>query len=134
MSESNGFATRELLLAKKPRKFKEVDTPNRGRVRVRSFTERELQDVQSANTNKNGSINIEKSKDSRLRAIVAALVDHEDNLLLTNHDIPALRGWDLSDVNCIYEAIAELSGDNNEKLEQAEKNSETGPAAGSQSS
>ncbi len=128
------LATRETLLAAKPRKTKEVATPNRGTVRIRSLSERDLQEIQAANTNKNGTPNLEKSKDTRLRMIVAAVVDANDKLILTNHDIVDLRGWDVSDVNAIYEAIAELSGVTAETLEDAEKNSETGPAAGQPSS
>lgn len=124
------LATRESLLAAKPRKTKEVTTPNRGTVRVRSLSERDLQDIQAANTNKNGTVNLEKSKDSRLRMIVASTVDAQDRLILTNHDIADMRSWDVADVNAIYEAIAELSGVTAESLEDAEKNSETGQDAG----
>lgn len=128
------YASRESILAKKPRAFRDVETPGRGKLRIRSLTERDLQDVQAANTNKNGTLNLEKSKDSRLRAIVASLVDGEGNLLLTNHDIAALREWDVADVTAVWEGIAALSGTDKDSLEQAEKNSETGPDAGSPSS
>lgn len=127
------LATRESLLAKQPRKTKEVTTPNRGTVRVRSLSELDLQNIQAANTNKNGSPNLEKSKDTRLRMIVAAVVDAEDRLLLTHHDIADMRSWDVADVNAVYEAIASLSGVTADTLEDSEKNSVPGPDAGSPS-
>jgi hypothetical protein len=123
MSESNGYATREALLAKKPRKFGDVPTPNRGKVRIRALTELDVQNVQAANTNKNGGVNLEKSKDSRLRTIVASIVDAEGNLVLTNHDIPTMRSWEVEDVNALWEAIAKLSSFDNDGQEAAEKNS-----------
>lgn len=132
MSEGNGYATREALLAKKPRKCEDVLTPNRGKVRIQALSELDLQNVQAMNTNKNGSVNLEKSKDSRLRTIVASVVDPEGNQIFTNHDIPALRSWEVGDVNAIWEAIAKLSNFGNESSEELEKNSETGHDAGSQ--
>ena len=132
MNEGNGFVTRDMLFAAGKRRFKEFEVDGVGKFRIRSLSEAERSAWEAPNLTKKGEINLEKVKDSRLRAIVSALVDGEGRTILTNQDIAQLRDWDSGLVSHLYTQIAEHCGLDKDGVASAEKNSEPTPAAASQ--
>jgi hypothetical protein len=131
MSEGNGFVTRDALFAAGKRRFKEFELDGVGKFRIRSLSEAERAAWEAPNLTKKGEINLEKVKDSRLRAIVAAVVDGNGNTILSHSDLGELRNWDSGLVSQLYTTIAEFCGLDKDGVASAEKNSEPTPAGDS---
>jgi len=131
MSENNGLATVEQLMAAiGKRRFKELTLPTSGlRVRIRSLTERELSQYQSA-TIASGGTGLKRSRleDATRRLIVLCSVDRDGNLLLKDVDLPRLADWDAADTSFLYEECAKHCGINRSDIEDLVKNSEEMPA------
>lgn len=132
MSEGNGFVTRDALFAVGKRRFREFEVDGVGKFRIRSLSESERAHWEAPNLTKKGEINLEKVKDTRLRAIIWALVDGEGRTILTIQDIGTLREWDSGLVSKLYTEIAEHCGLDKDGVASAEKNSEPIPADASQ--
>jgi hypothetical protein len=131
MSETNGFVTREQLLAPMKRIYKEIEIEGLGKVRIRNISEAERARMEAPNYTKKGTLNLEKLGDARCRLIVAAVVDVDGNPILTNSDVQHLRANDSRIINELSEAIGEHCGISQQDMEDIEKNSPT-PAASSQ--
>jgi hypothetical protein len=131
MSESNGYATREQLLAPTPRRYRDYVIDGLGKVRIQSLSELDRSNIEKPNFTKKGEINIEKAADTKCRSIVVAVVDGNGSQLLNNNDIALLRAKDAKVVADLYAAVAEHCGLDKDRSEDHEKNSGPTPGDGS---
>jgi hypothetical protein len=129
MSEGNGFATRDAILARKPRRVKTVDVPGWGKFRIRSLTELERSRFEATIRDKNGQVSSSKMIDLKCRLIVLCVVDENGDPLLQNSDIEELRQQDSKLTNALVEEIQSHCGYSDADLEDLEKNSEPTRAA-----
>lgn len=115
MSESNGYVTRDMLLARVPRRFKDVQVPGLGKVRIRSLTEAEVQKIEQPNYRIKGktgtaAVNLDKLADQTLRYIAAAVVDGNGDAILSNADVDDLRQKDKGMIDFLYREIESFCG------------------------
>ena len=122
MTETNGYATRELLLRAPVRRFKELVVPDLGTVRIRSLTELERSQFEASIRDKNGQVSNSKLVDLKCRLIVLAVVDGEGNQILQNSDIAQLRQQDSKITNSLVDVIQDHIGITDNDLEELEKN------------
>jgi hypothetical protein len=134
MSETNGFVTIDQWLAPDQRTFIEVDVEGFGRVRIRSLNEEERTAIEAPNFTKKGELNLEKSRDTKLRAIAAAVVNANGDPIMGNIHVQQLRKKDSRLISTVYNAIAKHCGLDSDTREATEKNSETTFAGSSPSS
>ena len=132
MSESNGFATREVLTQRRPRRFASVEVDGWGKVRIRSLTELERSRFEASIRDKTGQVSSSRMVDLKCRLIVLCVVDAEGNQILQDADISALREQDSKLTNDLVEKIQAHCGYSNADLGDLEKNSGPTPAASSQ--
>jgi hypothetical protein len=132
MSETNGFAKREAILARKPRRIKTVEIPGWGKFRIRSLTELERSRFEATIRDKSGQVSSTKMIDLKCRLIVLCVVDENSDPLLTNADIEELRQQDSMLTNALVEEIQAHCGYSDTDLGELEKNLERTPAASSQ--
>ena len=131
MSETNGFATRDTILAPLKRRFTEIAIPNWGKFRLRSLTELERSRFEASIRDKKGQVSNAKLIDLKCRLIVLCVVDGNGDPLLGNSDIDQLRQQDSKATNALVEAIQSHCGISDSDLEDLEKNSEATTAASS---
>ena len=122
MSEGNGFVTRDLFLRPLVRRFKEIEIPDFGKVRIRSLTELERSQFEASIRDKKGQVSNSKLVDLKCRLIVLAVVDGEGNQILQNSDIAELRKQDARVTNALVDAIQSHVGITDSDLEELEKN------------
>jgi len=132
MSESNGFATRELLTQRTPRRFTAVPIDGWGTVRIRSLTELERSRFEATIRDKTGQVSSVRMIDLKCRLIVLCVVDAEGNQILQDADITSLREQDSKLTNQLVEAIQSHCGYSDADLGDLEKNLGQTPAASSQ--
>jgi hypothetical protein len=132
MSETNGFATRDTILARKPRRIKTVEIPGWGKFRIRSLTELERSRFEATIRDKSGQVSSNKMIDLKCRLIVLCVVDGNGDPLLNNSDIEELRQQDSMLTNALVEEIQAHCGYSDADLGDLEKNLEPTPAASSQ--
>ena len=123
MSESNGFASREQLLAPATRRYREVVLPVRGlKLRVQNLTEEEYAAFARYVQNKKDAMG--SLLKSRRALVIRCVVDGAGNLVFTDRDYDALAKWDAADLQALQEACADHCGLNDDGLENLRKNCE----------
>ena len=127
MSETNGYVTRDQMIAPTERATKDIEVPGLGKVQIQTITELERSRMEAPNYTKRGTVNVEKLGDARCRLVVAGVA----NPRLTNNDVQYLRNKDSRIINYLADEIAKHCGITAADMEDIEKNSET-PAAASQ--
>lgn len=135
--EGNGYATREQLFdaSSGKRRFADVTLPVSGlKVRIRSLTEKDLAEYQSAaiQTSTRGvQVRDERMRDANRRFIAACLVHQDGRLMLDRGEHDKLAGMDSVDSQHLYNECAKHTGVNRDDIEALVKNSETIAAVGS---
>lgn len=129
MSESNGYVTREQMIAPDERDYKDVQVPLLGKVQIQTITEQERARMEAPNYRKDGSINLDKMGDARCRLVVIGTIKPQ----LSMGDVQYLRGKDQRIIDVLSAAIAEHCGISAKDMEELEKNSPT-PVGASQGS
>lgn len=126
MSEGNGYAGRESLLALSVRRYRDVEIDDGLKYRIQSLTEREKSSYEAdILSNKSGqSVRLDRIVDSRLQLVVLCLVDGAGKRLFSKEDIPALRELDSAVVNALTTAINEHIAIEPGEVEKLVKNSE----------
>lgn len=115
-----------------PRRYKVTDPlPVRGvKVRIRSLTEREVSEYQSATIAKKGDgLRTDRLKDANRRLIALCLVDGDGNPYVTPAMQSEMSDWDAADTSFLYDACAQHCGLNKSDIEDLVKNSEATPVA-----
>ena len=123
MSEGNGLATREALLANTARRFAEYPLPNGVVVRVRSLTELERQRWEQETISTKGTLSKPKMLTANCRLIILCAVDNEGNALFADSDVDALQRQDSLITNALADACQQHCGISKSDLEGLEKNS-----------
>lgn len=129
MSESNGYVTREQMIAPSQRVYKDVEIEGLGKVKIQTITELERSRMEAPNYTKRATLNVEKLGDARCRLVVVGLAEPQ----LTMGDVLHLRAKDSRIINLLSEAISAHCGISQADMEELEKKSET-PADASQGS
>lgn len=121
-AKTNGYATRDQLLAPGKRRFKDVELPISGlRVKIRSLMEVELEKFLSEAMSR-GQLNKEKTVSSYRRMIVLCVVDHDGSPLFSSADLDALNQWDGADINHLGKECEAHCGLVQGEAERTEKN------------
>ena len=130
MSEGNGYATRDQLLAPAKRRFKDVELPIKGlKVRIRSLMEHESEAF-TAEMFRNGKMNKDKAVSSYRRLILLCVCDGEsDQPLFSPGDFEALNSWDGADINHLGKECELHCGFVEGEIEKQEKNFANASAA-----
>lgn len=132
----NGYATRDAFLSPFQRRFKDVEVPLLGKVKIGSQSEKERQAFESWIRNKKGDLIEERRKMSRLKYIVDCVYHPDGSRMFTDADIPALQAADLdyAITDKLFDEIAAHIGLTGADLEELAKNSPSAPPAASPSS
>lgn len=129
MSESNGYASRDQLLAPARRRFRDVELPIRGlKVRIRSLMESESESFQAEMLSR-GKLNRDKAISSYRRLILLCVCDENGTPIFNQHDFEALNSWDGADINHLGRECELHCGFVEGEIERMEKNFETASAA-----
>lgn len=122
--------TKEQLLAKRERTYKNVPIPELGgEVRIRSLKSSEITGWQASLLDpKTGEPCIKRQKQARERMVALSLVDGHGNMLCNSDDLATLNGLENSIIARIAIAAGELNGIDNEDFEELVGNSEGTPA------
>lgn len=123
MSEQNGLATRDSVLAASRRRFTEVVVPGGSRVRIRSITEGERSDWESAMLDPRGRPKRAAMRRWKVGLIVLCVVDADGNPLFSAGDIDGLMQVDSAITNRLFDACQEHCGVSDDDVEALEKNS-----------
>lgn len=123
MSESNGLATRESLLANTARRFEIFELPDGSKVRVRSLTELERQKYELASLSKKGELLQSRLLTMKCRLIVLCIVDADGNPVFTDADVSALQEQDSQLTNALADVCQHHAGISDADIEGLEKNS-----------
>lgn len=118
------FADREAFFAATKRRFREIDVPVVGRVKIRSLKEIDRQQLDRDVLKKDGSLREDRYAEARLRLIVASVVDADGNLVFTDEDLPKLRELDYAVTRAIEKACLEHQGADADEIKELAKNSE----------
>lgn len=124
MSEGNGYATREAFLGGFKRRFKTVDVPLLGKVKIGSQSEKERQAFEAWIRDKKGQIREDRRKISRIKYIVDCVYTVDEVRMFSDADIPALLEVDLDYVvtDRLFDEIINWIGLTGADLEELAKN------------
>ena len=122
MSESNGYADKASILGANKRRFRDVDVPLIGKVRIRSLTERERSEYEAGFLD--GSGNVSSLVDSKVRLIVLCVCNAEGHRLFTDEEATVLSDVDAVVTNTLADECRRLSGFSDEDVGKLEKNLE----------
>lgn len=131
MSDSNGLMTLEDWTTPDARRYKVCEIGDK-RVKIRSLHAGDVADCDAPNFRTDGKVSIDKAKDTKLRYIVASVVNDNNEPYLTFAHCSAMRRKDSQFIGALYEEIAEFSGLSKDSVEDHEKNSEPTADADSQ--
>ena len=122
--------TKEQLLAKRERVFKEIPIPELGSsVRIRALKSAEITGWQASLLDpKTGEPSIKLQKQARERLVAISVVNENGTLLFGKDDLEALNNLENSIVGRIAAAATELNGIDNEDFEELVGNSAGTPA------
>ena len=124
MSESNGFVTREQMLAKAKRRYQEFEIPDFGKIRIRSLTERERSNFEADTLGSKGEFRKSKMVQARRKLIALTVVDASGDLLLNESgDVKALEEQDGAITDAIFEQAMVHCGIKENDIEVLVKNS-----------
>jgi len=137
MSESNGFLSRDELLAKCARRYVQVPLPDGSSVRIQSLSEKELAEFEAEvistpkpkrdrAVDRMVDVRRERMIDSRRRLIAICLVDAEGKRIFTssNRDLDAIGQLDAAITNIIADACRAHIGADEDYFKELAKNSE----------
>lgn len=132
MSEGNGLATRDVLLAKGKRRFRiveltEFDLPP---VRLRNLDEHEKStyETETLLPDRKGQLRAKAIERARRKLIALTVVDVKGNLEFVNADLAEMEKMDGAVTTKIYSAAQEHCGFSENDIEDLAKNSEATPA------
>jgi hypothetical protein len=130
MSESNGstkLLSRDAILSCVDYRTRDVPVPEwGGSVRVRGLFGHERDEIDELQAKAKGDI--AALRGIREKMIVYAAIDEENRPLFKSEDVGILAGKLATALDRLLAPILEISGMNKGAIEEAEKNSETGPA------
>lgn len=116
--------TKEQLLAKRERKYREVDIPELGgHVRIRSLKSKEITTWQTSMMDKHGNPDVKRIKESRERLVMLSVVDDSGNLVFGRDDLESLNNLENSIIDRIAVAAHDLNGIDETDYEAALGNS-----------
>lgn len=127
---SNGFLSRESILAADDIQFEEVDCKEwGGKVLVRSLDGRQRADWQQASIQGNGKNQTVNFRQTTIKLVALGVVDPTTKRpLFGNADIAALSQKNSAPLERIAEVVMRLSGIGDEEMETLTKNSEETPS------
>lgn len=124
--------TKAQILAADDRKTELVEVPGwGGSVNVRGIGGGDRDQFDAWRLAQYESKNGDRFRNTRARLCAMAIVDDDGKRVFSDADIAALGEKSTENLDRVYLVARRLSGLGDEALEQAEKNSETGPSAGS---
>lgn len=126
---TTNLATREAILAANKRRYREIEVPIVGAVRIQSLTERERNVCESWFFDKQGRRDADRSIESKARWIVECVVDEHGARMFTEADIPTLLALDAAATNHIFDEILQHVGYSETDRKALLGNSPGGPAA-----
>ena len=116
---------REMFTRPALRRYRAFDVPDFGRVRIQSFTEREMSAYQAGFLDKRGEPSPRRIAEMRRRIIALCVVDGDGDRLLTDQDADAIGNGDSAVMGCIQEEIQDhINFGSDDDLEELAKNSE----------
>ena len=96
---------RAAILSASARRYRIVEVPTLGEVRIQSLTERERSECESTFYDKHGRRNPSKQIEAKATWIVASVVDDHGAKYFTPADIPQVMGIDSAITNYLFDAI-----------------------------
>lgn len=121
MSE-NGLADKAAILGANKRRYREVDVPLIGKVRIRSLTERERSEYEAGFLDKSG--NVSNIVDGKVRLIVLCACNAEGHRIFSDADANSLADVDAVVTNALADECRSLSGFSEDDIRNLEKNLE----------
>jgi len=115
--------TRDQLLGQCERRYRDVELPGGGSVRIRSLSEKEKSAYETELMTGKGTFRRSRLDDAKRRLMVLCLVDEDGQPLLQRGDTAALENLDGAVTSHIYDEIREHCGFDAEDIEEAVKNS-----------
>lgn len=111
MSETNGYANRDALLALASDKRRYQDVDIRGqKYRLRSLNDKEWTRLQASNVKKDGTIDRIAAQTNNVRTIIACVVDGDGEPLFSDQDIEKLRTIDAGVIQDLAGACSDHIG------------------------
>lgn len=127
------YATRDALLKRHVRRYRDCQLPDGAIVRLQSITERERSEWESHIKIRRGQVTRESMQMMRARLIVLCLVDDAGQQILQPGDAAQILDWDSALSNALFEQCQEHCGISEADVEGLAKNCETTPTGGSPS-
>ena len=120
--------TKEQLLAKCERRYKDFAIPGGGKVRIRSLKSAEIAGWQASLLDpKTGEPCIKRQKTARERLVAVSVVDENGVPIFGKDDLEALNGLDNAVIGKIAAEVTEFNGIDTEYLEETVGNSNGTP-------
>lgn len=119
------FLTRESLLKKAERRYEEFELSINGETstcRIRSLTERERSDYESAMQTAIGKKRDARMRDAKRRLIVLCVVDENNEPMLKYEDIHELESIDSRVTSTIFDRCVDLVGFGSDDIEDLSGN------------
>lgn len=126
---SNGFLSRDAILAADDITYEVVDCPEwGGKVRVRSLDGRQRADWQQASIQGTGRTATVNFRQTTVKLVALAVVDADGKPIFSNSDIAKLATKNSAPLERIAEVAMRLSGIGDDEVDALEKNSEATPS------
>lgn len=87
-------------------------------MRIRSLTEYERNRLESKHWDKSGKVDPTKVLDVKCNWIIACVVDENDNLMFSEHDVEELRRVDSAVIDAAFTAVMEHVGVASEDVQE----------------
>lgn len=113
--------SREGILAKRERRYRDIVLPSGGQVRIQSLTELERSEYNMMLLDKKGNLDRKMLNKANRLLVVKTLVDENNSRIFMDHEEELLADMDSMDMEAIADASREHIGFGKEEVEDSEK-------------